>query len=139
MIMSHYFYDLTHFRGQGRNTEFFSFGFRFKRRHPKVILKLSDLQLESRNSTLRSFYKAFLKNIRSKALCVGGEIDIYEAINLCFFQGDSSIQWLLFSRTIVRSYSEVFEFNSFSLVFLTKQQDYKIGIRPKIIVYTVLN
>ena len=41
--MSHYFYDLTHFRELGRNTEIFSFVFWFNWRHPKVILKLSDL------------------------------------------------------------------------------------------------
>ena len=59
--------------------------FKTSKSHSEMIWPLA------RNSTLRSFYKAFLKNIRSKALCVGGEIDIYEAINLCFFQGDSSI------------------------------------------------
>ena len=34
MIMSHYFFDLTHFRGKGRNKEIL---------YPKVTLKLTDL------------------------------------------------------------------------------------------------
>ena len=42
--MGHYFYDFTHFRGQGRNTEAFLFVFWFKRRGNKLILRLSDLQ-----------------------------------------------------------------------------------------------
>ena len=41
MRMSHYFYDLTHFRGEGRNTEIISLVLRFKWRHSNSILKLS--------------------------------------------------------------------------------------------------
>ena len=43
MIISHYFYNMTHFRCKGRNKEIFSFVFWFKWRHPKVIMKLTDL------------------------------------------------------------------------------------------------
>ena len=41
MIMSHYFYDLTHFRGQGRNP--CNFWFAFWEKPHKFILNLTGL------------------------------------------------------------------------------------------------
>jgi hypothetical protein len=43
MTMSYYFYDLTHFRGQGGNTKIFRPFFGSNEDIQKVILKLTDL------------------------------------------------------------------------------------------------
>ena len=40
----HYFYDLTHFKGQGRNTKKFRSNFGSKRKLQNLLLKLTDLQ-----------------------------------------------------------------------------------------------
>ena len=45
MIMSYYFYVLTHFRGQGRITEILQFGFWVQMKTLKKFLRLTDLYL----------------------------------------------------------------------------------------------